>query len=155
MAKRKSAVSPKRARSSNKITAKAHGTRSVAVRSSKDPGKLLPSTAKVPLVLLPPHLNPQQPISAVVATAVSANPRPAAGPDNSKRGVALLSPIAIIRAFQTTLLEMVQANMQFSFELAQRAAKIRSPSEFICVNAEFTKTRMEMFLKHSKELTTF
>jgi len=50
---------------------------------------------------------------------------------------------------------MVQANMQFSFELAQKVEKVRSPSEFMSVNAEFTKTRMEIFLKHSKELTTF
>jgi hypothetical protein len=57
-----------------------------------------------------------------------------------------------VRAYQAKLLEMAQANMQFAFEFAQRLATIRSPVEFISVNAEFTSKRIAMFRKHSKEM---
>lgn len=55
-------------------------------------------------------------------------------------------------AYQAKLLEMAQADMQDLFEFAQRVAAIRSPVEFLGVNAEFTGKRMAMFLKHSKEM---
>jgi hypothetical protein len=145
MAKRKSAAPSKRAHSSIKITAKGKRTRPAVVRSSKDTGKSFP-IAQVPAV---------QPVRSVVTANVSEKPGPPEDHDSSKPEVDFLSPIVIIRAFQTKLLEIVQANLQFSFELAQRVARVRTPNELMCINAEFTKSRMEMFLKHSKDLTTF
>jgi len=57
-----------------------------------------------------------------------------------------------VRAYQAKLLEVAQANMQFALEFAQRLATIRSPFEFLSVNAEFTSKRFDMFRKHSKEM---
>jgi hypothetical protein len=70
----------------------------------------------------------------------------------SKKGFELSSVTANVRAYQAKLLEMAQANMQFAFEFAQRLAAIRSPVEFLSVNAEFTSKRLAMFLKYSKEM---
>jgi hypothetical protein len=49
-------------------------------------------------------------------------------------------------------MEMAQANVQFSFEFAQRLAAARSPVEFTGVIAEFTSKRIAIFGKHSIEL---
>jgi hypothetical protein len=57
-----------------------------------------------------------------------------------------------VRAYQEKLVEMVQANVQFGFEFAQRLATIRSPIEFPGVIAEFTSKRIAMFQKHSTEM---
>ena len=72
--------------------------------------------------------------------------------NDSKKGFDFSSVTAIVRAYQAKLLEMTQANMQFAFEFAQRLATIRSPVEFLSVNAEFTSKRIDMFRKHSKEM---
>lgn len=69
-----------------------------------------------------------------------------------KKGTNFSLATANVRAYQAKLLEMAQANMQFSFEFAQRLATIRSPLEFPSVIAEFTSKRMAMFRKHSTEL---
>jgi hypothetical protein len=50
---------------------------------------------------------------------------------------------------------MAQANIQFSFEFAQRLAKIRSPIEFLNVITESTNKRIAMYEKHSKEMAGF
>ena len=60
-----------------------------------------------------------------------------------------------MRGYQAMLLEMAQANMQFSFEFAQRLATIRSPIEFLNIIAESTNKRIAMFEKHSKEIAAF
>jgi hypothetical protein len=57
-----------------------------------------------------------------------------------------------VRAYQAKLLEMVQANMQFALEIAQRFATVRSPVETLRVIEEFTSKRIAMFRKHSKEM---
>jgi hypothetical protein len=62
---------------------------------------------------------------------------------------------ANVRGYQAMLLEMAQANMQFSFEFAQRLATIRSPIEFLNVITESTNKRIAMFEKHSKEMAGF
>lgn len=62
---------------------------------------------------------------------------------------------ANVRGYQAMLLDMAQANMQFSFEFAQRLATIRSPIEFLNVIAESTNKRIAMFEKHSKEMAAF
>jgi hypothetical protein len=53
-----------------------------------------------------------------------------------------------VLAYQAKLLEMAQANIEF----ALRLVTIRSPVEFLSVNAEFMSKRMAMFLKYSKEM---
>jgi phasin family protein len=72
--------------------------------------------------------------------------------NDSKKGVEFSSVTANVRAYQAKSLEMAQASMQISFEFAQRLAAIRSPVEFLGVNAEFTGKRMAMLLKYSKEM---
>ena len=72
--------------------------------------------------------------------------------NDSKKGFYFPSVTATVRAYQAKLLEMAQANMQFAFEFVQRLATIRSPVEFLSVNAEFTSKRIDMFRKHSKEM---
>ena len=72
--------------------------------------------------------------------------------NDSKKGFDFSSVTAIVRAYQAKLLEMTQANMQFAFEFVQRLATIRSPVEFLSVNAEFISKRIDMFRKHSKEV---
>jgi hypothetical protein len=59
---------------------------------------------------------------------------------------------ASVPAYQAKLMEMAQANVQFSFEFAQRLAAARSPVEFTGVIAEFTSKRIAIFGKHSIEL---
>jgi Phasin protein len=58
---------------------------------------------------------------------------------------------ANVQAYQAKLLEVIQANMQFAFEFAQRLAAIRSPVEYLSVIAAFTSKRIDMFRKYSKE----
>jgi hypothetical protein len=65
--------------------------------------------------------------------------------NDSKKGFDFSSATANVRAYQAKLLEMAQANMQFSFEFAQRLATIRSPVEIPSVIAEFTSKRIAMF----------
>jgi Phasin protein len=72
--------------------------------------------------------------------------------NDSKTGFVFSSAPANVWTFQAKLLEMAQANMQFAFEFVQRLATIRSPFEFLSVNAEFTGKRIAMFRKHSKEM---
>jgi hypothetical protein len=72
--------------------------------------------------------------------------------NDSKKGFDFSSATANVRAYQAKLLEMAQANMQFSFEFAQRFATIRWPVEIPSVIAEFTSKRIAMFQKHSKEM---
>jgi Phasin protein len=57
-----------------------------------------------------------------------------------------------VQAYQAKLLEIVQANMQFAFDFAQSLAAVRSPFESFAVIAEFTSKRIELFLKHSKDM---
>jgi hypothetical protein len=85
-------------------------------------------------------------------TALQDNCKETVTDNASKKGFDFSSVTANVRAYQAKLLEMAQANMQFAFEFAQRLAAIRSPVEFLSVNAEFTSKRMAMFLKYSKEM---
>jgi hypothetical protein len=68
--------------------------------------------------------------------------------NDSKKGFDFSSATATVLAYQAKLLEMAQANIEF----ALRLATIRSPVEFLSINAEFTSKRMAMFLKYSKEM---
>lgn len=72
--------------------------------------------------------------------------------NDSRKGTDVFSVTANVRAYQAKLVEMAQANVQFSFEFAQRLATIRSPIELPGVIAEFTSKRIAMFRKHSTEM---
>lgn len=72
--------------------------------------------------------------------------------NDSKKGFVLSSATANVRVYQAKLLEMAQANMQLSFEFAQRLATIRSPVEILSVIAEFTSKRIAMFQKDAIEM---
>ena len=86
------------------------------------------------------------------ATALQDDCKKTLTDNDSKKGFDFSSAPASVWAFQAKLLEMAQANMQFAFEFVQRLATIRSPVEFLSVNAEFTSKRIDMFRKHSKEM---
>lgn len=73
-------------------------------------------------------------------------------PENPSKGLDSSSAVANVRAYQTKLLEMAQANMTFALEFSQRLATIRSPVEFFTVIAEFTSSRIAMFGKYTEEL---
>jgi hypothetical protein len=75
--------------------------------------------------------------------------------NHSKKGFGFSLATANMQAYQATLLEMTQANMQFAFEFGQRIVTIRSPFEFFAVAAEFTSRRLDMFRRYSKQLTAF
>ncbi|MGZ5999749.1 MAG: hypothetical protein ACXWLC_10215 [Rhizomicrobium sp.] len=64
---------------------------------------------------------------------------------DSRNAPVLSSAATSVWAYQTKLLEMAQANMQFPFEFAQRLATIRSPSDLFGVMAEFTNKQIAMF----------
>ena len=70
----------------------------------------------------------------------------------SKTAFDFSSAAANVQAYQARLLEMAQANMQFTFEFAQRLATIKSPLEFLSVIAEFTNKRIAMFQAYWKEM---
>jgi len=72
--------------------------------------------------------------------------------NNPTTGIDFSSATGNVRALQAKLGEVAQANMQFTFEFAQRLAAARSPLEFFSVTAEFTSKRSAMFLKHSTEI---
>ena len=87
------------------------------------------------------------------ATALQDDCKQMMADNDSKKGFDFFSSAtANVRAYQAKLLEMAQANVQFALEFAQRLATIRSPVEFLSVNAEFTSKRFDMFRKHSKEM---
>jgi Phasin protein len=114
--------------------------RSVAAGSTESPPKRHnDSKQEAPLVENP-------------ATALQDDCKQTMRDNNSKKGFDFSSATANVRAYQAKLLEMAQANMQFSFEFAHRLATMRSPVEIPSVIAEFTSKRLAMFQKHSKEM---
>lgn len=65
---------------------------------------------------------------------------------SQKKGISLSFNM---QAYQAKLLEIAQANIQFTLEFGQRLAMIRSPIELLVVIAEFTNRRIDMIAKHS------
>jgi hypothetical protein len=74
---------------------------------------------------------------------------------NPEKGFDLFLATPNLQAYQTKLLELTEANMQFAFEFGQRLAGIKSPFEFVAVIAEFTNRRVSMFRKYSKEMAVY
>jgi hypothetical protein len=99
------------------------------------------------------HNDPKEtPVFESPATALQDSLKQSMREPELKKGFDFSSATATPRAYQAKLLEMVQANMQFALEFAQRLASIRSPVDFLSVTAEFTSRRSAMFRKHSKEM---
>jgi hypothetical protein len=70
--------------------------------------------------------------------------------DNKESDV--FSATTNMQAYQAKLLEILSANIHFSFEYAQRLATAGSPVEVLTVNSEFISRRIAMFLRHSKQI---
>ena len=153
---------------SPKVAAKAQRAAQDIVRTPKD-SRLRSVGAGSTESLVKRHNDPKQeaplvenPVTALQqeallvenpATALQDDCKKTMTDDDSKKGFDFFSSFtANVRAYQAKLLEVAQANMQFAFEFAQRLATIRSPVDFLSVNAEFTSRRIDMFRKHSKEM---
>ncbi|MGY8681943.1 hypothetical protein Q2941_29800 [Bradyrhizobium sp. UFLA05-153] len=54
--------------------------------------------------------------------------------------------------YQANLLELLGANIHFSFEYAQRLMTIASPVEVLSINSEFTSRWIAMLLRHSNQM---
>src|SRR6185437_4794362 len=68
------------------------------------------------------------------------------------KGFAFSLATANMLAYQASFLDMTQDNMHLSFDLVQRLATIRSPFEIPAIVAKFTKRRIDMLWKYSKEM---
>jgi hypothetical protein len=80
------------------------------------------------------------------------DPQPGRKPGDETRGFDLFSAAASTQGYQAKLLEISNANINFAFEFAQRLVRVRSPVEFIAASSEFAGKRMDMFMRHSKEI---
>jgi hypothetical protein len=165
MSKRKPAKSSKQARSP-KITAKAQRAhqavvrspkpshlRSVAVGSTDSPPKRHNvSKQEAPVV---EKATAALPVAEKPTTSLPAVEKPTTGlqgsreqtmrDNDSKQAFGFSSATASVQAYQAKLQEIIQANMQFGFEFAQRLAKIRSPFEIPGLLAELTTKQLAMF----------
>jgi hypothetical protein len=101
--------------------------------------------------------DPQQeaPVGETLGTALRDDCKQTMTSNGSKTALDFSSPAADVRAYQQKLLEIAQANMQFTFEFAQRLLMITSPLECVSVVLEFTNKRVAMFQKYSKEMAEF
>jgi hypothetical protein len=127
MSKRKPATASKRARSTKVAAQRA---KHAVVRSPKE-----------------------SPLRSNAAGSTKSSPqRRSASKQEAQQGFVFPSATANVGAYQATLLEMAQANMQLAFEFAQRLTTIRSPVEILGVIAEFTSRRIAMFQNYSIEM---
>ena len=143
MSKRKSTKGPKRA-PKPKMTARAQRNKQSIVRSSKNDIQRFNARGSAE----PPnevHDDSKREALFAETAAVLQN---GLGERDSKATVN-------IQAYQATLLEIVQANMEFAFEFGPRLATIRSPLEFFALISEFTSKRIGMFQKYSKEMAAY
>jgi hypothetical protein len=161
LSKRKHATASKRVHSP-KIAAKAQRAAQAIVRSPKDRRRSVgagptesppkrhdetPHHSDTPQEALPV----ENPVVENSAPPLQDNCKQTMTDHEAKKRTNFSSATANVRAYQAKLLEMAQANMEFSFESAQRLATIRSPVEFPSVIAELTGKRIAMFWKHSTE----
>jgi hypothetical protein len=155
MRKRKPATASKHARIP-KIAAKAQRANQAIVRSSK---VRLRSVATGSADSSSKRPNDSKPLAIPGTSLVIENAVPAPQDDfaqkmteNPSKGLDSSSAVANVRAYQTKLLEMAQANMTFALEFSQRLATIKSPVEFFAVITEFTRSRIAMFGKYTEEM---
>jgi hypothetical protein len=143
MSKHKPATASKGGR---KIGARSQRTKQAVVKSAKN--NALHAVAAGSTESL--HDNPKQE-APIIENRTPLSSQVIRGNDPRKGSDSSLA-MAYAQAYQTKLLEIVQANMQFAFEFAHSLAAIRSPFELFAVIAEFTSKRIEMFLKYSKDM---
>lgn len=151
MSKHKAAS--KRARSP-KIAARAQRNKQAVVRSPKDDPlrSVAAGSTEEPLRL---HGDSKRnPIAEKRMTASQDGSQMRS--DNSlTKGFDFSLATANMQAYQATILEMAQANVQFTFEFGQRLATTRSPFEFFAVIAEFAGRRIDLFMSYSKEMAGY
>jgi hypothetical protein len=140
----------KHGRRPKKTVVKAQQAKQAIVRSPKSSS--LSSISEGSTESLPERQNEEACPAPNLATAPQDDLKQMVRDNDLKSGLDFSSATANVRAYQAKLLEISQANMQFSFEFAQRFAAIRSPVEFLKVIEELTKKRVAMFRKHSKEM---
>ena len=148
MSKRKPAAASKHTHSP-KTPAMAQRATQTIVRSPKD-SRLRSAEVGSTESLAKRHNDSKQeaPLVENPATALQEDCKKTMTDNDSKKGFHFSSATANVLAYQAKLLEMAQANIEF----ALRLVTIRSPVEFLSVNAEFMSKRMAMFLKYSKEM---
>ena len=152
MSKHKPATASKHARRP-KIAAKTQRAKQAIVRSPKNSS--LRSVAEAATESPPERPNDSPQEASLVQNPATAAPdgfKQTIRDNDSTSGFDFSSATANARAYQAKLLEIAQANMQFSFEFGQRFAAIRSPVEFLKVVEELTSKRIAMFRNHSKEV---
>jgi hypothetical protein len=150
MTKRKATTASKPARSP-KITAKAQRANSAIIRSPK-PSRVRSVAANPIKSSSKGHHDPKQE-AAIVENAVAALQDYSLKQEPElKKGFDISSATTTARAYQTKLLEIAQANMQFALEFAQRLAAVRSPVQLLHVIGELTTKRIAMFRMHSSEM---
>jgi hypothetical protein len=145
MSKRKPATASKHTHSP-KTPAMAQRATQTIVRSPKDSRRLGSVGTGSTESLLKRHIDSKH--VEHPATALQDDFKKTMTDNDSKKGFHFSSATANVLAYQAKLLEMAQANIEF----ALRLVTIRSPVEFLSVNAEFMSKRMAMFLKYSKEM---
>ena len=143
MTKRKPATSPKHVRKPKPV-AKAHRSAPDVVRSSKHGPQ---ATVTRPIESLVEQIGDESKQNAVARQDES---RQAITPLNEAFGFSSAS--AKFQAYQTKLLEMAQADVEFSLDFGRKLATVKSPLEFPGVIAEFASKRISMFRKYSKEM---
>lgn len=143
MSKRKSTKGPKRAHKP-KMAARAQRNKHSIVRSSKNglQRSNVRGSAELPHEV---HDDSKREVPFAETAAALQN---GVGVTDNKATVN-------IQAYQATLLEMAQANLEFAFEFGPRLATIRSPLEFFALIADFTSKRIGMYQKYSKEMAAF
>lgn len=153
MSKRKPTPASKRARNP-KMAARAQRNKQPIVRSPKEnpPRSVAAASIEPPLKF---QDDPKHEVPII-------EPRVDALPDDLSQRMIVSDPMksfalatANTQAYQAKLLEVAQANVQFSFDFGLRLATIRSPTEFFAVITEFTSRRLDMFGQHSKELAAY
>jgi len=148
MPKRKATTSSKPVRSP-KISAKAQRANLVIIRSPK-PSRLR-SDAADPIKSSKGHNDPKQD-AAIIEDAATALQDTLKQKPELKKAFDVSTATATARAYQTKLLEMAQANMQFALEFPQRLAAVRSPVQLLHFIGELTTQRIAMFRKYSSEM---
>ena len=149
MSKHKPTKASKRARSP-KITARAQRNKQDVVRSLEE--NVLRSAATGATALPRKFQDDSKQMASLVENRVGALQDDLSQKmriSDSTKGISFSLATANMQAYQAKLLEIAQANMQFSLEFGQRLATIRSPIEFFSVIAEFTSRRIDMVAKHS------
>jgi hypothetical protein len=154
MSKRKPATAAKSVHTSKKVTQKAQRAAQAVVRSSIARRAPAADSTKSP----PERRSDADREAHLVdspAMVLQDDSKQTMTDTEPKRELDFSSAMASAGAYQAKLLEMAQANMKLALEFAQRLAWMRSPFEFPSVIAEFTTKRIDMFRKHSKEMTEF